>query len=84
MTVRDLYRVLTLSTCNIELEFYDENLISLLYNNVSEIQNDDILYIKNWVTFEEQRTPIEGVSRSLLYKSVLRLYIVIRHSEKEN
>lgn len=80
MKVKDLYKIIALSTCNIELDFYDENLIP--YNNVLEIQNYDILYIKDWFVFEKQRTP--GVQRSLLYKSVLRLNIVIRHSEKEN
>ena len=67
MTVRDLYKVLTLSPKLIEAQFYDEDCNE--YDSLYDIEEYEVLYIKDWeVEIYESDNP---------FKTCLRLFIVI-------
>ena len=72
MTVRDLYRVLTLSPKSIEVQFYDEQHNE--YDFTPNLEEYEVLYIKNWQAGIREPNALE---QSKLFNSYLHLSIVI-------
>lgn len=72
MTVRDLYRVLTLSPKSIEVQFYDEQCNE--YDSLYGIEEYEVLYIKDWQVGTYEPTALEQYNP---FNSYLRLSIVI-------
>ena len=69
MTVRDLYRVLTLSQ---KVQFYDEQCNE--YDSLCGIEEYEVLYIKDWQAGTYEPNALEQYNP---FKSYLRLSIVI-------
>ena len=72
MTVRDLYRVLTLSRKSIEVRFYDEQHNE--YDFSPNIEEYEVLYIKDWQAGTYEPNALEQYNP---FNSYLRLSIVI-------
>ena len=72
MTVRDLYKVLTLSQKSIEVRFYDEQCNE--YDSLYDIEEYEVLYIKDWQAETHEPNPLEQYNP---FNSYLRLSIVI-------
>lgn len=78
MTVRDLYRVLTLSQKSIEVQFYDEQCNE--YDSLCGIEEYKVLYIKGWRAGIREPNDLE---QNKLFNSYLRLSIVIAPPNKK-
>ena len=74
MTVRDLYRVLTLSPKSIEVQFYDEQCNE--YDSLYGIEEYEVLYIKDWQAGTHELTH-ELNEQYNPFNNFLRLSIVI-------
>lgn len=74
MTVRDLYRILALSPKSIEVQFYDEqhNEYDCLPN--MEMEEYEVLYIKDWKAETREPNALEPYN---FFNSSLCLSIVI-------
>lgn len=75
MTVRDLYKVLTLSPKSIEVQFYDEQCNE--YDSLYGIEEYEVLYIKDWKTETHEPTESNALEQYNPFNSSLRLSIVI-------
>lgn len=72
MTVRDLYRVLTLSSKSIEAQFYDEQCNE--YDSLYSIEEYEVLYIKDW---QAEIYELNVLEQHYPFNSCLHLSIVI-------
>lgn len=77
MTVRDLYRVLTLSPKSIEVQFYDEQCNE--YDSLYSIEEYEVLYIKDW---QAETYELNVLEQHYPFNSRLRLSIVIAPPNK--
>ena len=77
MTVRDLYRVLTISQKSIKVQFYDEQHNE--YDFTSNLEEYEILYIKNWKAGIREPNDLEQCK---IFNSYLCLSIVIAPPNK--
>ena len=72
MTVRDLYKVLTLSPKSIEIRLYDEDCNE--YDSLCGIEEYEVLYIKDWQVGTYEPNALEQYNP---FNSYLRLSVVI-------